>query len=90
MLECVKRILDSKPCEEDEIRAQFINLQAGETKRTALHMCMIAGNEELAEYLLAKGGDPFLVDKYNYNILHLAIQNGKNVKKSSFFGSNLS
>jgi len=79
VVECVKRILESEICQDEEIRVQLVNQQSSEDnlQRTALHLAVVAGNEELVKYLLENGADPLILDKCNYNVLHLAIQNGK-------------
>jgi ankyrin repeat protein len=46
-------------------------------RRTALHLAVIAGNEELVQFLLENEADLLLSDKYSYTALHLAVQNGK-------------
>jgi len=62
--ELVKKILSKNP--------GTINNVEKETGFTPLHQAMTYGWEEMAEYLILKGADPNIQDKYGDTALHLA------------------
>ncbi len=52
-------------------KEEFINFQNAEGL-TAIHFAAFWGNNDTIEYLIERGGDVFLKDKFGHNIIHIA------------------
>lgn len=57
-------------------RSEFINMQNNDGL-TAIHYASFRGNIRIIQYLIDKGGNPFIKDNDGHNVIHIAAQGDK-------------
>ena len=72
----VKSLIDPRPNANQE-NVQKLNLNATDSLgRTALYLATWAGHEEVVKYLLERGADPDVPNKYRATAMHCAVKRG--------------
>ena len=66
---------------------QYLNAGRKTTKQSPLHKAAIHGNSGLIEFFISKGANAMQTDYTNSTVLHLTVDNGKNVVLKSLYGN---